>query len=148
MHTKAPQVIFFFDRNARRRTIHQFSERLALRPVIEDCLLTAGIAPNGANLQPWHFVVVSNPCINRWGLLPECLLPPSTRRAWLAWLILPAQYGLGILQMTRNSLKSKSSHFRRLPPSWIENTISCQIVFQEKSVEIAFGQIYLGILAG
>ena len=29
--------------------------------VIEECLLTAGTAPNGANLQPWHFVVVSDP---------------------------------------------------------------------------------------
>jgi nitroreductase len=27
--------------------------------VIEDCLLTAGSAPSGANMQPWYFVVVS-----------------------------------------------------------------------------------------
>ena len=30
------------------------------REVIEQCLLAAGTAPNGANLQPWHFAVVSN----------------------------------------------------------------------------------------
>jgi nitroreductase len=31
------------------------------RQVIAECLLAAGTAPNGANLQPWHFVVVSDP---------------------------------------------------------------------------------------
>lgn len=31
------------------------------REIIEECLLVAGSAPNGANLQPWHFVVVSDP---------------------------------------------------------------------------------------
>jgi len=45
----------------RRRTVRQFSNRLAPRAVIEQCLLAAGTAPNGANLQPWHFVVVSDP---------------------------------------------------------------------------------------
>lgn len=44
-----------------RRTVRQFSERPVPREVIEECLLTAGSAPNGANLQPWHFVVVSDP---------------------------------------------------------------------------------------
>jgi nitroreductase len=33
--------------------------------VIEDCLLVAGSAPSGANLQPWHFVVVSDAAIKR-----------------------------------------------------------------------------------
>jgi iodotyrosine deiodinase len=45
----------------RRRTVRHFSSRPVAREVIEDCLLTAGSAPNGANLQPWHFVVVSDP---------------------------------------------------------------------------------------
>lgn len=45
----------------RRRTVREFSERPVPREIIEDCLLTAGTAPNGANLQPWHFVVVSDP---------------------------------------------------------------------------------------
>lgn len=31
------------------------------REVVEDCLRAAGTAPNGANLQPWHFVAVSDP---------------------------------------------------------------------------------------
>ena len=46
---------------ARRRTVRSFSDRPVPRDVIEHCLHTAGSAPNGANLQPWHFVAVSEP---------------------------------------------------------------------------------------
>ena len=46
---------------ARRRTVRDFSTRPVPRAVIETCLRTAGTAPNGANLQPWHFVAVSDP---------------------------------------------------------------------------------------
>lgn len=45
----------------RRRSVRDFSPRSAPRQIIEDCLLAAGSAPNGANMQPWHFVVVSDP---------------------------------------------------------------------------------------
>lgn len=45
----------------RRRTVRHFSDRPVPREVIEECILTAGTSPNGANLQPWHFVVVSDP---------------------------------------------------------------------------------------
>jgi len=45
----------------RRRTVRYFSDRPVPREIIEECLLTAGTAPNGANLQPWHFVVISDP---------------------------------------------------------------------------------------
>jgi len=44
----------------RRRTVREFSERPVPREIIEDCLRAAGTAPNGANLQPWHFVVVGD----------------------------------------------------------------------------------------
>lgn len=44
----------------RRRTVRHFSPRSVPREIIEECLRTAGTAPNGANLQPWHFVVVSD----------------------------------------------------------------------------------------
>ncbi len=47
----------------RRRTVRDFSDRAVPRELIEDCLLAAGTAPSGANLQPWHFVVVSDPAI-------------------------------------------------------------------------------------
>jgi len=45
----------------RRRTVRHFSNRPVPREVIENCLRTATTAPSGANLQPWHFVVVSDP---------------------------------------------------------------------------------------
>ncbi|MCH1571496.1 MAG: nitroreductase family protein [Longimicrobiales bacterium] len=44
-----------------RRTVRDFSDRAVPRAVIEDCLLAAGTAPNGANRQPWQFVVVGDP---------------------------------------------------------------------------------------
>lgn len=47
----------------RRRTVRQFSDRPVPRAVLEACLEAAGTAPSGANLQPWHFVVVSDPAI-------------------------------------------------------------------------------------
>lgn len=49
----------------RRRTVRDFSDRPVPRAVIEDCLRAAGTAPNGANMQPWHFVVVSDPAIKK-----------------------------------------------------------------------------------
>jgi len=49
----------------RRRTVRYFSDRLVPREIIEDCLLTAGSAPSGANMQPWHFVVVDDPAIKK-----------------------------------------------------------------------------------
>jgi nitroreductase len=49
----------------RRRTIRDFSDRPVPREIIEDCLRAAGSAPSGANLQPWHFVVVSDPAVKR-----------------------------------------------------------------------------------
>lgn len=50
---------------ARRRTVRQFSDRPVPRSVIEACLRAAGTAPSGAHLQPWHFVVVSDPDVKR-----------------------------------------------------------------------------------
>jgi nitroreductase len=48
----------FHEEMARRRTVRGFSSRAVPPEVIDDCLRTAGTAPSGANLQPWHFVVV------------------------------------------------------------------------------------------
>ncbi len=55
----------FREEMQRRRTVRYFSDRPVSREVIEDCLLAAGSAPSGANLQPWHFVVVSGSAIKR-----------------------------------------------------------------------------------
>jgi len=51
----------FYEEIRRRRTVREFSPREVPRDVIENCLRAAGTAPSGANLQPWHFEVVSDP---------------------------------------------------------------------------------------
>ena len=48
----------FYTEIARRRTVRDFSDRPVPRDIIETALEAAGTAPSGANLQPWHFVVV------------------------------------------------------------------------------------------
>lgn len=48
-----------------RRTVRHFSEKPIPQEIIEQALLAAGSAPSGANLQPWHFAVVSDPEIKR-----------------------------------------------------------------------------------
>lgn len=55
----------FYETMRQRRTVRDFSEQPVPRAVIEDCLRVAGTAPNGANLQPWHFVAVSDPNLKR-----------------------------------------------------------------------------------
>jgi len=55
----------FYREMGRRRTVREFSDRPVPREVIENALLAAGTAPNGANLQPWHFVVVASPDVKR-----------------------------------------------------------------------------------
>ena len=49
----------FYEDVSRRRTVREFSSRAVPRDIIEDAIRAAGTAPSGANLQPWHFVVVS-----------------------------------------------------------------------------------------
>jgi nitroreductase len=49
----------------RRRTTRHFSDRPVPQAVIESCLEAAGTAPSGAHLQPWHFVVVTEPELKR-----------------------------------------------------------------------------------
>ncbi|TFG94844.1 MAG: nitroreductase family protein [Calditrichales bacterium] len=49
----------------RRRSVRQFSSKPVPMEVIQDCLLTAGSAPSGANRQPWHFVVITDPAIKK-----------------------------------------------------------------------------------
>ena len=49
----------------RRRSVRDFADRPAPHDVIEACLRAANSAPSGANMQPWHFVVVSDPAIKR-----------------------------------------------------------------------------------
>lgn len=44
-----------------RRSCRAFSSEPVPREIIDSALRAAGSAPNGANRQPWHFVVVSSP---------------------------------------------------------------------------------------
>ena len=53
------RVADFYEEIDRRRTVREFSDRPVPRDIIETALRAAGTAPSGANLQPWHFVVVS-----------------------------------------------------------------------------------------
>ena len=55
----------FFEELKQRRTIRDFSDDPVPLEVIQNCLLAAGSAPSGANRQPWHFSVVSDPAIKR-----------------------------------------------------------------------------------
>lgn len=49
----------FYTNVNKRRTVREFSADPVPRDVIETALAAAGTAPSGANLQPWHFVVIS-----------------------------------------------------------------------------------------
>lgn len=55
----------FYDEVNRRRTVRDFSERPVPREIIETALRAANTAPSGANLQPWHFVVISGRATKR-----------------------------------------------------------------------------------
>jgi nitroreductase len=55
----------FYEDIKKRRTVRDFADQPVPKDIVENCILAAGTAPNGANLQPWHFVVVSNPEIKR-----------------------------------------------------------------------------------
>jgi len=46
-----------------RRTVRQFSDDPVPRDIIATCIKTAVTSPSGANLQPWHFVAVSDPAM-------------------------------------------------------------------------------------
>ncbi len=48
-----------------RRSVRQFSDRPVPVDIIAACLRAAGTAPSGANLQPWHFVVVGEAGLKR-----------------------------------------------------------------------------------
>lgn len=53
----------FFDLMKQRHSTRDFADKPVPLDVIMRCLETAGRAPSGANQQPWHFVVVTDPDI-------------------------------------------------------------------------------------
>jgi len=44
----------------KRHTIRDYCDRPVPRIIIENCLEAAGLAPSGANHQPWHFAVIES----------------------------------------------------------------------------------------
>jgi len=48
-----------------RRTIRDYEDRAVPKDVIEACIRTAGSAPSGANMQPWHFCVIDSPEVKK-----------------------------------------------------------------------------------
>ena len=55
----------FYERMRLRRSVRHFSDRPVPREIVENCLKAATTAPSGANRQPWHFVLVSDPALKR-----------------------------------------------------------------------------------
>lgn len=51
----------FLTNMQQRRTVRDFSSRAVPQSIIENAIATAGTAPSGANMQPWHFTAVNNP---------------------------------------------------------------------------------------
>jgi iodotyrosine deiodinase len=55
----------FYQQLRSRRSVRDYSDRAVPMDVIESCLAAAGVAPSGANKQPWHFAVVTDPAVKR-----------------------------------------------------------------------------------
>ncbi|MBT3586708.1 MAG: nitroreductase family protein [Halobacteriovoraceae bacterium] len=49
----------------KRRTVRDYDSRTIPEESILKAIQIAGLAPNGANKQPWHFVLISNPEIKK-----------------------------------------------------------------------------------
>jgi nitroreductase len=48
-----------------RRSVRSFAREEVPLDVIDECIRAAGLAPSGANRQPWTFVVVTDPAVKR-----------------------------------------------------------------------------------
>ena len=62
----APEVMIaraesFYVQMQSRRSVRDFSDRPVPMQVIDQAILAAGTAPSGANKQPWHFAVTTDP---------------------------------------------------------------------------------------
>ncbi|MCB0167967.1 MAG: nitroreductase family protein [Anaerolineae bacterium] len=57
------RALAFYEMMKKRHSTRDFADKPVPLEVITTCLETAGRAPSGANQQPWHFVVVTDPAI-------------------------------------------------------------------------------------
>ena len=55
----------FYNAINKRRSVRDFNNKSFDINIINNAILAAGSAPNGANLQPWHFVVIKNKKIKK-----------------------------------------------------------------------------------
>ena len=55
----------FYNLIKQRRSVRDFKKDVIDFEIIQNAILAAGTAPNGANLQPWHFVVIKNKSIKK-----------------------------------------------------------------------------------
>nr|WP_010133315.1 nitroreductase family protein [Microbulbifer agarilyticus] len=63
--TKAARAKAFYEQMRQRRSVRDFSSAPVPRAVIADAVRTAGSAPSGANMQPWHFCVVESAAVKK-----------------------------------------------------------------------------------
>ena len=50
----------FYNLFKKRRSIRNFDKIKINDEIIKNAILSAGSAPNGANLQPWHFTIIKD----------------------------------------------------------------------------------------
>ena len=55
----------FYNLIKKRRSVRDFKNDEVNFEIIKNAILAAGTAPNGANLQPWHFVIIKNKLIKK-----------------------------------------------------------------------------------
>ena len=55
----------FYNLIKKRRSVRDFKKDTIDFDLIKNAILAAGTAPNGANLQPWHFVIIKNKLIKK-----------------------------------------------------------------------------------
>lgn len=90
----------FYETMRTRRTVRDFSSDPVPRRVIEDCIRAAGTAPNGANLQPWQFVVFQvNASANADGKLRRTYYPKESVGIAIGFLIV-ALHAAGVVTLT------------------------------------------------
>ncbi len=55
----------FYNLIKKRRSVRDFKKNTFNIDIIKNAILAAGTSPNGANLQPWHFVIIKKKSIKK-----------------------------------------------------------------------------------
>ena len=55
----------FYEIISKRRSVRDFDSKKIDLKIIKNAILSAGSAPNGANLQPWHFAIIKDKKIKK-----------------------------------------------------------------------------------